>query len=270
MSESAQIVWSPLVRTLSDGIAAASPRPRVIGISGAQGSGKTTLAELLTDALVTGGLRAMTCSLDDFYCTRAERAELARTVHPLLITRGVPGTHDVELCERTLVAVQREPTAIPRFDKGLDDRVDAARWPVVGPVDVVVFEGWCLGARPQSDAALAVPINELERRDDADGSFRRYVDAQLAQRYRSLFERVDRWIYLRVPDFAAVLRWRGEQEQALPPERRMDPARLERFVAHYERITRSMLDDAPARADTTVMLDNRHRIANVVTRVRTA
>jgi len=270
MSESAQIVWSPLVRTLSDDIRAASPRPRVIAISGAQGSGKTTLAALLTAALVERGVRAMTCSLDDFYCTRAERAELARSVHPLLITRGVPGTHDVDLCARTLAAVQREATAVPRFDKGLDDRADAATWPIVGPVDVIVFEGWCLGARPQPEEDLAVPINALERREDADGRFRRYVDAQLAQTYRRLFERFDRWIYLRVPDFAAVLRWRGEQEMALPPERRMDPARLERFVAHYERITRSMFDDAPARADTTVLLDNRHRIANVVTRVRSA
>jgi len=183
-----------------------------------------------------------------------------------LITRGVPGTHDVDLCLRTLEDVRRAPTAVPRFDKGRDDRVEPERWPVVGPVDVVVLEGWCLGARPQPNAALAEPINELERSDDRDGRWRRYVDAQLADRYRTLFARFDRWIYLKVPDFTAVLRWRGEQELALPANRRMEPARLERFVAHYERITRWMFDDAPPRADVTVVLDNQHRIANVVTR----
>src|SRR5512138_343746 len=105
MSQSAQIVWSPLVRMLSDAVAASSPRPRVIAISGAQGSGKTTLAALLTTALVERGIRAMTCSLDDFYYPRADRLELSRAVHPLLLTRGVPGTHDVELCLRVLDAI---------------------------------------------------------------------------------------------------------------------------------------------------------------------
>ena len=266
MSQAAHIVWSPLVRTLSDGVVAASPRPRAIAISGAQGSGKTTLAALLTDDLVARGVRAMTCSLDDFYYPRARRLELARDVHPLLITRGVPGTHDVELCERVLDDVRRVPAPIPRFDKALDDRIEPARWPVVGPVEVAILEGWCLGARPQADAALTAPVNDLERVDDGDGRWRRYVNAQLEVRYRALFERFDRWIYLRVPDFAAVTRWRGEQELALPVERRMDGARLARFVAHYERITRWMFDDAPARADVTVVLDDGHRIANVVTR----
>src|SRR5262249_24435785 len=110
MSESAQIVWSPLVRRLSDGVSATSP-PGVIAISGAQGSGKTTLATLLTRALVERGIRAMTCSLDDFYYSRAQRIELSRSVHPLLLTRGVPGTHDVELCEDVLAAARVGPTA---------------------------------------------------------------------------------------------------------------------------------------------------------------
>jgi D-glycerate 3-kinase len=266
MSPSAQIAWSPVVRELSDRISAAAPRPRVVAISGAQGSGKTTLSTLLCDALVARGVRAMTCSLDDFYYTRAHRVQLARTVHPLMITRGVPGTHDVELCMRVIDAVRREPTAVPRFDKGLDDRVEPGRWPIVGPVEVVVIEGWCLGARPQADAALIEPVNDLERVDDGDGRWRRYVNAQLADRYRALFARFDRWIFLQVPNFAAVSRWRGEQETAVPQDRRMDVARLARFVAHYERLTRWMLEDAPPRADLTVVLDDRHRIAKVVTR----
>lgn len=268
MSSAAQIAWSGLVRQLSDDVVTATPRPRVVAVGGAQGSGKSTLARLLADALNARGVPAMTCSLDDFYYSRARRAELARTVHPLLVTRGVPGTHDVELCVQVLDAVRRAPTAIPRFDKGLDDRVEAARWPVVGPVDVVVFEGWCVGARPQRDDALVEPVNDLERLDDADGRWRRYVNAQLAGRYRTLFERFDRFVFLRVPDFAAVARWRGEQESALPAAQRMDAARLARFIAHYERLTRWMLDEAPARADVTAVLDDEHRVAEVVVRAR--
>src|SRR5262249_3488072 len=131
MSQSARNVWSPLVQTLSDRILTASPRPSQIAISGAQGSGKTTLATLLTAELVRRDLRTMTCSIDDFYYPRAQRLELSRSVHPLLITRGVPGTHDVDLCLRVLDDVRRTSTAIPRFDKSLDDRVESTHWPIV-------------------------------------------------------------------------------------------------------------------------------------------
>src|SRR5690606_26489272 len=68
----------------------------LVGVSGCQGSGKTTLASLLVLLLREMlGLRCINLSIDDFYLTRAERQQLAATVHPLLATRGVPGTHDV-------------------------------------------------------------------------------------------------------------------------------------------------------------------------------
>ena len=156
-----------------------------VAISGAQGSGKTSLAEILTEQLLLSGVSAVACSLDDFYLTRARRIELARTVHPLLITRGVPGTHDVDLCIHTLDDVTRSPTAMPKFDKGLDDRVERSAWPMAGFAEVVIIEGWCLGARPQPAADLVAPINELERDEDADGRFRAYVNEALG-RYQTL------------------------------------------------------------------------------------
>ena len=237
-----------------------------VAISGAQGSGKTTLARILTDELVRGGVSAVVCSLDDFYLERARRVTLSQSQHPLLITRGVPGTHDVELCLRVLDSVTQRPTAMPVFDKGLDDRVEPSRWPIVGPVDVVVIEGWCLGARPQTPQALVAPTNELEREEDADGRFRRFVNDALGGRYQDLFERFDELIYLQVPDFDAVRRWRGEQELQIPERLRMSPSQLRRFAAHYERLTRWMREDVPARADLTVVLDGEHRIETLITK----
>lgn len=267
MSQPAKILtWLPLARRLADEIVAAAKRPMCIAIAGAQGSGKTTLARVLTDELTRMRVSAVACSLDDFYLARAARQVLAQSVHPLLITRGVPGTHDVDLCFRVLDDVTRRPTAMPIFDKGLDDRVEIGRWPVVGPVEVVVIEGWCLGARPQTPDDLAAPINDLERDEDVDGRFRRFVNAALAQRYRDLFERFDELIFLQVPDFAAVAAWRGEQELQIPPERRMSATALRRFIAHYERLTRWMIEDVPARADLTVVLNAAHGIERSVTK----
>ena len=266
MSTAAHITWAPLARSLALKIARSAARPAYIAIAGAQGSGKTTLARLMTDELHQAGIRAVVCSLDDFYLERARRVVLSQTLHPLLITRGVPGTHDIDLCLGVLDGVARMPTAMPQFDKGLDDRLDPSRWPLAGPVDVVVIEGWCLGARAQSAADLVAPVNELERDEDPDGRWRRLVNDALALRYQALFARFDKLVFLQVPGIDAVRRWRAEQETELPQHQRMTAAQLRRFIAHYERLTSWMIEDVPGRADLTVVLDDAHRIEKVITK----
>lgn len=242
--------------------------PRVIGISGGQGAGKSTLAALLVDALQQQGIRAATGSIDDFYLTHNERRELAKTVHPLLATRGVPGTHDVGLCQRTLDALDGSGlVALPRFDKGRDDRCPRSEWPTVqAPLDCFVLEGWCLGAPPQPETLLANPLNALESVDDPDGRWRRFVNEALLGGYARLWAQVEFWLYIRVPDMAAVTRWRTQQEQDLPPERRMTADQLDRFIAHYERITRWMFETMPERSDIVARLGEDHGLVSLCRR----
>lgn len=238
-----------------------------IGISGAQGSGKSTLATHLTQLLLARGFTAVELSLDDFYLTRRQRAVLAQRVHPLLATRGVPGTHDVTLALEVIASLQREgEVALPSFDKASDDRRAPAAWRRVrAPVQVIVFEGWCLGASPQSSAALVQPINALEEAEDADGAWRRGVNAALAGEYQALFATLDELVFLAAPSFDVVQQWRLEQEtglrrlaaeQGVERSRMMDDAALARFVSHFERLTRHMLDCMPERADFVVQLDS--------------
>lgn len=250
-------------------------RPLLVGINGAQGSGKTTLGDYLCQWLVQeGGLRALSLSIDDVYLTRAERQQLAAQVHPLLITRGVPGTHDIPLLLQTLEALGAAagtlPVAVPRFDKARDDRLPAAQWPrVQPPLDVVLLEGWCLGATPQAEAALADPCNTLEREEDRDGRWRRHANQCLAGDYARLHQRVDFWLMLRAPSFDEVLRWRSEQEhklaagpaRAVAGSRVMDAAALARFVQHYERLTRHCLATLPPRMDVVWELDSGRAIS---------
>lgn len=244
--------------------------PLVVGICGPQGSGKSTLAALVARLLAARGLKVATLSIDDLYRTKAERAGLAREIHPLLATRGVPGTHDPALGLAVLEALgRRETIALPRFDKAADDRAPEATWPrIEGPVDVVLLEGWCVGARPQPAARLIAPVNALERDEDPDGAWRGFANAALAGAYAALFARLDRLVLLTAPDFAVVRAWRGQQEARLrarlaaegrDPGLAMDDAALDRFVAHYERLTRWIGEDLPGLADVVVRLDERRR-----------
>ena len=240
-------------------------RARRVGLAGGQGTGKSTLARLLEQAGAHLGLRVCTLALDDYYLTCAERLALAARVHPLFETRGPPGTHDVALLREHLVALDR-PGAIdvPRFDKGRDDRNGSRR--IEGPYDLVVVEGWCVGARRVDEAELVDPCNALEREEDADGCWRRFANQQLASDYAELFSMLDSIVYLRAPDLAAVRRWRLEQEAERPPHQRMEAAALDRFVAHYERITCDMLATLPGRANWTIELAADHGITEIVRR----
>ena len=242
-----------------------SRRMSVLGISGLQGSGKSTLAAQVVDAAIRQGRRAATLSLDDVYLTAAQRHRLADTIHPLLATRGPAGTHDLPLLHRVIDDLaDGRSTALPRFDKLTDDRLPSSCWPVVeGPLDLLVLEGWMLGARPQPASALGLPVNRLEIREDAQGIWRQWCNRQLADRYPAIWQRLDRLVFLQPPDWDVVLRWRSEQEAGLAlrdGRKGMDRDALARFVAHFERTSRQMLHDLPAIADAVVRLDDRRGI----------
>ena len=251
-------------------------RPLLIGINGSQGSGKSTLAALLTELLTKKfDLKTIDLSIDVFYLTREARLALAGQVHPLFATRGVPGTHDVNLMGETLLQLTRESGAvsIPRFDKARDDRYPAEVWDrVSSPFDVIIVEGWCLGTPAQTDEALLQPVNDLEALEDPDGSWRRYVNQQLGGRYQGLYQLLDLWIMLQAPSFECSFRWRLEQEEKLAnklragePEngthcRVMTATQLHRFIQHYQRLTEQSLQQLPGRVHYLFRLDAERRI----------
>ena len=234
----------------------------LVGLCGAQGSGKSTLTAVLAEMLHRAGLSVAVLSLDDLYLTRAQRQGLASDVHPLLATRGVPGTHDIALGTQVISALSGVGSvALPRFDKALDDRVPQTDWPVVhGPVDVIVLEGWCVGARAEPADGLMTPVNDLERLEDPDLVWRSYVNQALDGTYRALFDQLDLLVLLAAPSFEVVVAWRQEQEAKLRARvadtgHVMSDEAVVRFVAHYERITRWILQDMPDRAEVVIHLD---------------
>ncbi len=265
-------VHVPLAERVAAQAAAAGGKMLTMGLCGPQGSGKSTTVGSVRKLLECLGLSVAALSLDDLYLTHAERATLGRKVHPLFQTRGVPGTHDVALGIELIEAL-RSPgqVALPSFDKARDDRRPREEWPSKqGPVHVLLFEGWCLGARPQADEALSAPVNALERDEDPDGTWRRYVNTALAGEYQRLFGTVELLVLLKVPSFDVVFQWRMEQERKLRDRmaasgtdvsRVMSEAQMSRFINHYQRLTTHIIEEMPARADVLLNLDAQREIA---------
>ena len=258
-------VAEPLALQLQ-AMSAGRREPLVAGVCGAQGSGKSTLCAIVARLLRRRGLRVAVLSLDDFYLSRARRAELAAQIHPLFVTRGPPGTHDVTQGLTLLDALSMPgPTRLPRFDKATDDPVPADLWPeILGPVDLILLEGWCVGATPQSPDGLVQPVNRLEAEEDPDGVWRTQVNTALAGPYQILFGRIDHLTLLRAPSFEVVATWRTEQEDKLRrrrqatgqgPDRTMDADQITAFIQFYERLTRHVLATLHEQADLVIELE---------------
>lgn len=235
-------------------------RDRPFAIAGLQGSGKSTLSAQVAALAGAHGLRAVVLSIDDFYLDRPARLALGRNVHPLLATRGPPGTHDVDLACTTLDALlEGRPASLPRFDKIADVRLPESDWPRVPQCDLVIFEGWFLKVPAQAPEALVEPVNALERQEDPDSVWRSYCNAALARDYDALWARLPELLFLRAPAFDVVPDWRWQQEGTLqasnPGRRTMSRAEVDRFVQLFERVSRHALHTLPRIADHVVRLD---------------
>ncbi len=250
--------------------------PFVLGINGAQGSGKSTLAKILKQILVSEfKLSVVILSIDDLYLSKNDRLKLSKSTHPLLATRGVPGTHDITLginLLKQLKAGHQFPIQIPAFDKFNDDRADPIHWQTINhQPDIILFEGWCVGATAENEDSLNAPVNDLEKNQDSDCKWRKYVNNRLNTDYQLLFSKIDSLIMLKAPDFNKIIEWRTLQEKKLKQRidnqhsnAGMSEEEMKHFIMHYERITRNMLDEMPGRATLVLEIDRNHCISNTV------
>lgn len=233
--------------------------PAVIGLTGAQGSGKTTLASMLRLWAREHGIAAATVSLDDYYLCQQHRVVLAARIHPLLALRGMPGTHHIAQAIADVQAVlQGQMVCLPTFDKALDEPGEPR---ASQRIDLLIVEGWCLGLTPQTPEQLNTAVNTLELTEDQTACWRTFVNQQLAGDYQQYWQLFSTLIWLKVPDWSAICRWRALQEQQLWLSRGkgMTDAELSRFMQSFQRLTEQSFLVLPQRADVVVELDQLHQ-----------
>jgi D-glycerate 3-kinase len=249
-----------------------SKKIKIIGLTGGQGAGKSTITQIIKLILkYKYKLKVTYFSIDDFYKTLKERNKLSNNTHNLFKTRGVPGTHDTKLLKKTFFNLKKKnfkPVLIPVFDKSRDDRVPKKRWKkIYEQPNIIIFEGWCVGAKPQKNEALKKPINILEKKEDSKLIWRNKVNNELKNEYKKIFDEIDRLIFLKVPNFECVFKWRLLQEKKLQLTSRgkkiMSVIQVRKFIMYYERITIQMLKDLTSNAYAVLYLDKKHRFSKI-------
>ena len=247
-------------------------KTKIIGLTGGQGSGKSTISQILKIILKEGfNLNTVIFSIDDFYKTLQERKVMSKTINPLFLTRGVPGTHSTELllkCLNKLKQKHFKKFSIPKFDKSIDDRLPKKFWQnIKTKPDIVIFEGWCVGASPQKNKDLIAPINVLEKEKDKKRTWRNFVNKELKTRYKKIFKLIDLMIFLKIPSFEYVYKWRSLQEKKLrvtsKGKKTMSNKQVKNFIMFYERITRHMLKNFSKKANFIINLDKSHRLKSL-------
>ena len=245
---------------------------RIIGLTGGQGTGKSTISNILKIILKeTYNLETVIFSIDDFYKTLQERKNMSDKISDLFLTRGVPGTHDTKMlyrCLKNLKTKKFKKMRIPKFDKSIDDRLRQNKWiKVKRKPNIVIFEGWCVGVVSQKKKDLIIPINKLEKQKDRKKIWRRQVNLELKKNYKKIFDLIDKLIFLKVPSFKFVFRWRLLQEKKLritsKGNKTMSDKEIKNFIMYYERLTKHMLKTLPETADTVISIDKKHRLKSI-------
>jgi len=247
-----------------------------LGFSGGQGSGKTTVSEILKIILkIFFKRRVLVSSIDDFYKTSKNRNNMSYRIHPLFKTRGVPGTHDINLVRKIFNFIKRrnfKRFKLPKFDKSIDDRLNKKFWSSIKEKpEIVILEGWCVGAKPQSNFLIKKPINILEKYEDQNLIWRKYVNEKLKKEYKKLFGMLDHFIFMKIPSFKMVFNWRLLQEKKLKKKSHskkkiMSYSKIKRFIMFYERITLQMIIDLSKSASVVMILKKNHEIKKALFR----
>jgi D-glycerate 3-kinase len=193
----------------------------------------------------------------------------------MLLTRGVPGTHDVNMMLsffKKAKSKKFQRLKLPTFNKAIDDRYNKKKWyDLKNKPDVIIFEGWCVGARAETNKTLKRSINSMEKANDDKLVWRKYVNQQLKTKYKNLYSQLNCMIYLKAKNFNLLQKWRLKQEHKLwlktkkkGAHKIMSKGDVINFMQTYQRITQNMFKNMPKYASIILNLNSNHQIKTAV------
>ena len=236
-----------------------------IMIAGSQGSGKSSLSKLIKLYFEKFCYKSVVIiSMDDFYLSKSQRTQLSKNIHPLFLTRGVPGTHDLELMNKKIKQIFNKefPIYLPIFDKVSDTR--KRTYKKVLKADVIVFEGWCAGAQPVDLNYLQKNFNNLEKHKDKNFIWRNSYNKYLNQ-YQKLFSQFNFYIYFQFNQWDHVLNWKYKQELELRDKKKDLGLKkyLREFIQYYEKVSKWMHLKVPKYCNILIKLDANQKIKSI-------
>ncbi|CAI5756259.1 unnamed protein product [Candida verbasci] len=248
-------------------------KPLIIGVSGPQGSGKSYLAEHLTNELTKqyGDKNIIQFSIDDYYLTKSAQDEINSKYkdNALLQGRGLPGTHDLPLLAQTfnkIVCNYKKPweiIQIPSYDKsaynGLGDRSNNSQ-EITKPVDIVIFEGWFLGYTSIETQLINVKYFTNPETLMIHKLYNLQQINENLQQYHKIWSHISNFIIINTNDISNVFKWRLEQEHNLIKRKKigMNDTQVKQFINRYMPImsssSNSLTNDELALYDRQIRL----------------
>ena len=236
---------------------------------GSQGIGKSSFINIISKTIEKFyNKKILLLSLDNYYLSKKQRLQLSKKIHQLLITRGVPGTHDIEKLFKNIKQFNKSkyPITTPLFDKLIDDTTKSTKITTT-KCDILFLEGWCCGSSEIPKKILHKNINDLEKIKDPKYQWRNYYNNKLKLEYKKLFNLFDELIFLKTSSFDNVFKWRLKQEKTNQSKnkktKRMTPNEIKNFVQHYEKITKWMMKDLNKRAQIVIKFEKNHKISSI-------
>jgi len=204
-----------------------------------------------------------------------ERISLSKKIHPMLLTRGVPGTHDINMMLDFFKKSKNrkfKKIKLPNFNKATDDRFSKNKWNTINQrPDVIIFEGWCVGAKSENNKTLRKSVNSMEKVKDQKQVWRNYVNQQLKSKYKKLYSQLNCLIFLKAKNFGLLQKWRLKQERKLKFNsskksnlKIMNKEDVLNFMQTYQRITQNMFRYMPKYASIIFNLNANHQIKSAV------
>jgi len=236
---------------------------------GSQGIGKSSFINIISKTIEKFyNKKILLLSLDNYYLSKKERLLLSKQKHQLLITRGVPGTHDIKKLIKNIKQFNKGkyPITIPLFDKLIDDTSKSTKI-IKAKCDILFLEGWCCGSSEIPKKILHKNINNLEKIKDPKYQWRNFYNNKLKLEYKKLFKLFDELIFLKTSSFDNVFKWRLSQEKTNQSKnkksKRMTPNEIKIFIQHYEKITKWMLKDLNKKAQVVIKFEKNHKISSI-------